>query len=72
MAPRLSFIDDINPQNRNWTVKVQVLEKSYPRNSPSSPTRYQRLILGDVKVYKLLSSSYKWKYLYLNYFQQLA
>ncbi|GFZ11310.1 hypothetical protein Acr_22g0007080 [Actinidia rufa] len=49
MAPRLSFIDDINPQSRNWTVKVQVLEKSYPRNSPSSPTRYQRLILGDVK-----------------------
>ena len=72
MAPRLSFIDDINPQSRNWTMKVQVLEKSYPRNSSSNPTRYQRLILGDVKVYKLLSSSCTWKCLYLNYFQQLT
>ncbi|KAG5579184.1 hypothetical protein H5410_049811 [Solanum commersonii] len=49
MAERYT-INMITPDTKNWTCKVQVVDKSRPRDNKDKTTKYQVLILQDEEV----------------------
>ncbi|KAL2925157.1 Replication protein A 70 kDa DNA-binding subunit B [Bienertia sinuspersici] len=47
MAQQNTYIKNISPHSRNWTARVRVLEKSFPRTPYHASQKYQRLIFVD-------------------------
>ncbi|KAL3358126.1 hypothetical protein AABB24_015328 [Solanum stoloniferum] len=45
----------ITPDTKDWTCKVQVVDKSRPRDNKDKTTKYQVLILQDEEMYSPLS-----------------
>ncbi|KAL6528938.1 hypothetical protein OROMI_028824 [Orobanche minor] len=60
MEPKISLLDAITPETKNWTAKVYVLNKTEPRTS-SQPTsiRFQKLLLTDNKENKVEGMMYR-------------
>jgi len=50
MAERYT-INMITPDTKDWTCKVQVVDKSRPRDNKDKTTKYQVLILQDEEVF---------------------
>lgn len=50
MSTNYKFIPEISPNQRNWQVKVIVAEKLAPKQAKHGNSRYQNMILMDLKV----------------------
>ncbi|KAL0403994.1 UNVERIFIED_CONTAM: hypothetical protein Sradi_2040200 [Sesamum radiatum] len=46
-------VAEVTPNTKNWTTKVLVIQKLSPRQSQSSPKKYQRFLFIDKDVYVL-------------------
>ncbi|KAL2522471.1 Uncharacterized protein Fot_26394 [Forsythia ovata] len=51
MAGNYKLISQISPGQTNWTAKVVVAEKSVPKIGQHSLTKYQNIVLIDLKVF---------------------
>ncbi|KAL6582845.1 hypothetical protein OROMI_004923 [Orobanche minor] len=50
MEPKIYLLDAINPDTKNWTAKVSVLNKTEPRTSSQPASiRFQKMLFADKK-----------------------
>ncbi|KAL6584945.1 hypothetical protein OROMI_004234 [Orobanche minor] len=60
MEPKIYLLDAITPDNKNWTAKVSVLNKTEPRTSSQPASiRFQKILFGDKKENRIEAMLYR-------------
>ncbi|KAL6556932.1 hypothetical protein OROHE_006808 [Orobanche hederae] len=60
MEPKIYMLDAITPDNKNWTAKVSVVNKTEPRTSSQPASiRFQKMLLADTKGNRIEAMLYR-------------